>query len=271
MSSCPFDLRWFCIEEPLSRCLNRKEPSLQHWIDLLSISTKYQLESIRPIAINGIDTYRPEIDPVQKYALATKYMVEEWKRSSFKMLCRRSDALTVEEAIRLGVIVATEVFREREKIRSMSDTTNKANFPQPVIGSMKPPRGPGTAPVPTEESGPSNVSQSNPISAATATEPVPGPVAATSTSSNSKTVKPTSLTTSTFSFQVPSQTDHPGSGVSQNHHNFHPVPTGYPSGGCSSVAFTQPPVQTSAQMNVAPPRPSKWHSIVSMSTAFTST
>ena len=173
------------------------------------------------------------------------------------MLCQRPEPLTVEEAIRLGVIVATEVFREREKIRSTSDTTNKTKLPQPVVGSMNPPRGPGTATVPTDESGPSNVSQSNPISAASTTEPVPGPAAATSTSPNSKTAKPTSLTTSTFFFQVPSQTDHPGSGVSQNHHDFHPVPTGYPSSGRSSAAFTRPPIQTSAQMNVAPPRPSK--------------
>jgi len=107
------------------------------------------------------------------------------------MLCQRSDPLTVEEAKRLGVVVATEVFREREKIRSKPGAINKAKLPQPVVGSMSPPRCPGTATVPTDESGPSKVSQSNPISAATTTEPVAGPAAATSTSPNSETVKPT--------------------------------------------------------------------------------
>ena len=194
MSSYPFDSQWFFIEEFLSRCLNRKEPSLQRWIDLLSISTKYQLESIRPVAIKGIDTHRPEIDPVQKYALAIKYMVKEWEGSSFKTLCQRPDPLTVEEAIRLGVIITTEVFREREKIRSKPDTTNEAKLPQPVIWLVNPPRGPGTATVPADhESGPSKVSQPNPISAAKTTiESVAGPAAAISTPPNSETVKPTS-------------------------------------------------------------------------------
>lgn len=106
------------IDELLSRCLNRKELSIQYWIDLLSISTKYELDLIIPIAIKGIDAFRPEIDPVEKYALAIRYNVEAWEASSFKMLSRRPDPLTVEEAKKLGVVIATEVFRERERVRS---------------------------------------------------------------------------------------------------------------------------------------------------------
>jgi len=79
------------------------------------------------------------------------------------------------------------------------------------------------------------------------------------------------FTTSTFSFRVPNQTDYLGSGVSENHQDPRPVPTGYASGGSSSAAFTQPPTQASVQMNAAPPRPSKWHSIVSIVTFLTST
>ena len=128
----------FRVDEPLSRCLNRKEPSLQHWINLLSISTKYQLESIRVVAIKGVETCKPEIDPVEKYALAKKYAVEEWEGSSFKILCQRPDPLTVEEATKLGVVVATEVFRERERIRSVPDTPSEASSPRPIIALRKP-------------------------------------------------------------------------------------------------------------------------------------
>jgi len=120
------------------RCINRKEPSLQHWINLLSISTKYQLDSIRLVAIKGINTYSPEIDPVEKYALAKKYAVEEWEGSSFKILCQRPDPLTVEEATKLGVVVATEVFRERERIRSVPEPADETSSPRPVIGFKKP-------------------------------------------------------------------------------------------------------------------------------------
>ena len=97
---------------------NREEIPLRYWVDLLSISSKYQLDSIRLIAIQAIDDYKPDVDPVEKYVLATKYMVKEWEASSFKILCRRPDPPTVEDAKKLGVVAVTEVFREREKFRS---------------------------------------------------------------------------------------------------------------------------------------------------------
>ena len=97
---------------------NREEIPLRYWVNLLSISSKYQLDSIRLIAIQEIDDYKPDVDPVEKYVLATKYMVKEWEASSFKILCRRPDPPTVEDAKKLGVVAVTEVFREREKFRS---------------------------------------------------------------------------------------------------------------------------------------------------------
>lgn len=114
------------IDELLSRCLNR-EPSIQYWIDLLSISTKYELDLIIPIAIKGIDAFRPEIDPVEKYVLAIQHTVKQWEAPSFDALCQRPDPLTVEEAEKLGVVVATGVFRERERIHSeMMHAANSA-------------------------------------------------------------------------------------------------------------------------------------------------
>lgn len=77
---------------------------------------------IRPLAKDRIEHYRPEIDPVEKYALAAKYMVEEWKASTFEILCKRPDPLTVEDAEKLGVAIVTKVFRERERIRSQPGT-----------------------------------------------------------------------------------------------------------------------------------------------------
>ena len=116
------DSRWIDTDEHLSRCSNRKEPSLRYWTNLLSISTKYELDLIRPVAIKGIEQYRTEIDPVEKYALSEKYKVEEWKASTFEILCKRPDPLTVEDAEKLGVAIVTKVFRERERIRSQPDT-----------------------------------------------------------------------------------------------------------------------------------------------------
>jgi hypothetical protein len=172
--------------------LNRGEPSLEHWINLLSVSTKYELDLIRPIAIKGIDVHRQEIDPVEKYALATKYAVKEWESSSFKILCQRPDPPTVEDAIRLGVITVTKVFREREKIRSKWGTREgqTARSPQLVAEPANRPR----ATVDSDpESGSSKVSQPNAASttstATTTTKPVAGSTTVTATPPNDTTVR----------------------------------------------------------------------------------
>ena len=164
----------------------RGEPPLKYWINLLSISTKYQLDSIRPIAIKGIDTYRPEIDPVEKHVLAAKYMIKEWEVSSFKILCQRPDPLTVEDAKKLGVVIVTEIFREREKIRSKPDTTDvqSASLPQPVITT------PDQEPCTSEKSQSDATSTTSEASTATATtEPVANPPTVTPTPPNNTTVK----------------------------------------------------------------------------------
>ncbi|KAF9781379.1 hypothetical protein BJ322DRAFT_1112073 [Thelephora terrestris] len=118
--------------------LTRGEPSLQYWINLLSVSTKYELDLIRRIAIKEVERYRPEIDPAEKYALAEKHAVEDWKVSCFNTLCQLPEPLTVEEAEKLGVAITTQVFRERERIRSTPDarTERAASPPQPLVDSV---------------------------------------------------------------------------------------------------------------------------------------
>jgi len=116
--------------------------------------------------------------------LATKYMIEEWEVSSFKILSQRPDPLTVEEAKKLGVVIVTEVFREREKIRSKPDTTDEqtASLPQPVVTA------------PDHRLCPSGTSQSGATSTSTATtitELVANPTTVTPTSPNNATAKPT--------------------------------------------------------------------------------
>ena len=175
--------------------MNRGEPSLQHWIDLLSISTKYQLDSIRPIAIKGIDAYRPEIDPVEKYVLGAKYTIEGWKVSCFKILSQRPAPLTIEEAKKLGVVVVTEVFTEREKIRSKPTIADRriAALPHPISKPTNPPRGLTAAP--DSVSGPSKVPQSNKLSTTsgtTNTKPVASLANVIPTPPDDTTAKPTS-------------------------------------------------------------------------------
>jgi hypothetical protein len=78
-----------------------------------------------------VDTYQPEIDPVEKYALAEKYAVEEWKTSSFEILYQRIDPLTVQEAEKLGVVIATQVFLKREEILKLETRSQHTASPTP--------------------------------------------------------------------------------------------------------------------------------------------
>ena len=146
-----------------SRCLSRGQPSLQHWINLLSISTKYQLDLIRPIAIKGIDIHRPGIDPVEKNVLGARYNIKEWEASSFEILCQRPEPLTDEEAKKLGAVLVAKIFRKREiRFRSYTVVGQAAGLLRPPIEPTDPPRSPAAAS--DSVSGPSKASQSNAVS-----------------------------------------------------------------------------------------------------------
>ena len=134
---------------------------------------------------------------MEKYALAEKYMVQEWKASSFKLLCRRPDPLSAEDAKKLGVVIVNKVYTERESIRSKPDARleQAASPSQQLIRSAGPSRGSITATQQTYSS--SKTPQSNVASAnspaTTTTKPVSNPSSTSSTStSRSSTTAQTS-------------------------------------------------------------------------------
>lgn len=151
------------IDESSSRCLNRGEHSLNHWINLLSISTKYQLDLIRPVAVKGIDAYDPKIDPVEKNVLGAKYAIEEWEASSFEMLCQRFEPLTDEEAEKLGAVLVAKIFRERETRfkagTAEGQTARSFQPPAELTDSLR-----DITPTPDPVSSPPEASQSNAVS-----------------------------------------------------------------------------------------------------------
>ena len=174
--------------------MSRGEPSLQHWINLLSISTKYQLDLIRPIAIKGIDIHRPGIDPVEKNVLGARYNIKEWEASSFDILCQRPEPLTDEEAKKLGAVLVAKIFRKREiRFRSYTVVGQAAGLLRPPIEPTDPPRSPAAASDPV--SGPSKAFQSNAVSttsAVTIDKPVASASDVTPTTPDDTTIKSTS-------------------------------------------------------------------------------
>jgi len=94
--------------------------SLDEWISILSISSRYDMDTIRQRAIRQIISHRPRIDPVVKIALAEKHNIPDWLASAYASLCQRANPLEEWEAERLGMRVAVKLARAREAVREFS-------------------------------------------------------------------------------------------------------------------------------------------------------
>lgn len=120
--------------QSLAREKLHPEAELQHQIDLLSISTRFDFDKVREAAINciryglsrrqgwqwpgfGGSQWLAGVSPVDRICLAEKYDIPEWLRPSYEDLCQRVAPLEVHEAERIGVRTATLLARAREAVR----------------------------------------------------------------------------------------------------------------------------------------------------------
>ncbi|KAH7910894.1 hypothetical protein BJ138DRAFT_1151832 [Hygrophoropsis aurantiaca] len=95
-----------------------KQPleSVDEWVDLLSISTRYGMENVRERALEELDSL-PPLDPIRRIVLAKKHDVLEWLIPAYAALCRRVEPLTVSEAIEIGLETTVFLATAREKVR----------------------------------------------------------------------------------------------------------------------------------------------------------
>ncbi|KAK7062741.1 hypothetical protein VNI00_000229 [Paramarasmius palmivorus] len=98
---------------------NRDTP-LQKYIDLLSISHRFECSTARERAIKGIDN--ATTNAIQMIELAEMYDVPKWLLPAYVELCRREEALNETEAIDLGPRKTVMIYRARETIRSSKET-----------------------------------------------------------------------------------------------------------------------------------------------------
>ena len=89
--------------------------SIQYWIHLLAISTRFEFTRIRQRAISEIDA--GQMDPVDKIVLARDHDVPHWLSACYEALCQREEALDVPEAEKLGAKTTALVARARETLR----------------------------------------------------------------------------------------------------------------------------------------------------------
>ena len=133
---------------------NEKSFPLDAWVAILSISTRYQMQAVRTLAIAEIGDFEPSIDPVRQVILARQYDVPQWLPVAYTALCSRDEPINVAEGDRLGMETTTMLSRVREKLRDdfikrhygkkpyqtseVERTVNEVFWPQPPIPSPSP-------------------------------------------------------------------------------------------------------------------------------------
>ncbi|EGO01154.1 hypothetical protein SERLA73DRAFT_105716 [Serpula lacrymans var. lacrymans S7.3] len=90
--------------------------SLDEWISLLSISSRYSMDGIRERAIEEIEKSIPPMLPVSQIVLAKKHHVKTWLAPAYEALCTRKESLTVAEAEQLGLVTSILLAGAREKL-----------------------------------------------------------------------------------------------------------------------------------------------------------
>ena len=100
--------------------------TLQQWIGILSVSTRFECDKMRDRAIKEIHQHRPRINPVNKIVLAHMYHIPEWYVPSYAAICQRTEPLTPEEGRNLGLDIAILLAQAREAARQESATTRES-------------------------------------------------------------------------------------------------------------------------------------------------
>jgi len=87
--------------------------SLEELIKLLSISTRFDFEKVRQLAIKSIG--KQKLRPIDFILLAERYDVVQWLRPAYTALCMRPAPLELEEVKELGFEKIVLLAKAREK------------------------------------------------------------------------------------------------------------------------------------------------------------
>lgn len=89
--------------------------TLEEWTSVLRLSTQWKLNDVRELAIYKM--YFLDIDPIEKIHLSQRFDIAEWQAQACQELVERKTALTAEEAQRIGLETAVQIFQLREATR----------------------------------------------------------------------------------------------------------------------------------------------------------
>ncbi|OBZ69900.1 hypothetical protein A0H81_10110 [Grifola frondosa] len=127
-----------------------KAATLVEWTSILHLATRWEFTDVCALAIRELQAL--EISAVDKILLAREFDIGgRWTAAAYAALCERPEALTLPEAVRLGLETAMRIAQMREQLRSAGRSpasgyrslTRSAAERRGVVGSnlnWKPPR-----------------------------------------------------------------------------------------------------------------------------------
>jgi hypothetical protein len=85
------------------------------WTSVLKLAVMWNFEDIRKLAIGKLT--KQSVEPIERILLARAYSVPKWLRAGYIALVERREALSLEEAERIGYSAAVRLFHVRERMR----------------------------------------------------------------------------------------------------------------------------------------------------------
>lgn len=87
----------------------------KEWTSVLALATKFQFLEYRELAITRLLQLA---SPIDRVLLARQFDVSPWLRPAYLELCKRDEALTLDEGMRLGMRYVIMLSEIRQSIRA---------------------------------------------------------------------------------------------------------------------------------------------------------
>lgn len=96
--------------KPLSADVRKAD----EWVAILRLAHMWKITEIRTLAIVNLERFI-SLPVIQKVELTHEFDIQDWYMSAYKALVKRSGALSVEEATKLGFEFAIKLAGTRER------------------------------------------------------------------------------------------------------------------------------------------------------------
>jgi len=100
-------------------------PTLNDWMAILSISTRFIFDKVRERAIKEIATHLDQMDPFELIELTIKHDVHQWLKPACVKIVTRTDLISHAEALKVPSPIAVMLMRSREQyLKNRSDPSS---------------------------------------------------------------------------------------------------------------------------------------------------